>query len=504
MNTKKYQWIILSIALTIVATIGVQFYWNYKNYSENKVRVNNEIQSSLDNAIDEYYSTLSKDKFLTIINVDSLNNDYNLFANFYPEELDSAPKKKKAKFTINSLEIKTDDPNEYAKMPELINELLFDGDSTELKELKQNDPVIEKKPLRVYHDKKSVDSIRVLKGIQSVMIAFSTDTINLKQMDSLFLNQLAKNSISTSYYFELKTNDSISQTNRASNQFFEYKVSSKSTYLRQNQFFTTYYKNPSLSALKKSSFGIFLSLILSSAVILCLVYLLKIINEQKKLSDIKNDLISNITHEFKTPIATIGVALEGLQNFDAIKDPERANKYVNMSQEQLGKLHLMVEKLLETATLKNGRFNLEKELVDIVALIQSLVEKQRIANPTCTIQFSSALSNKELNLDILHFENTVLNLIDNAIKYGNGLVEVLIQDDASILIIDNGNGIAKNQQEKIFDQFYRIPTGNVHNIKGFGIGLHYTKKILTKHGASVKVASSKPGKTVFKITWHDN
>ncbi|OIQ39663.1 MAG: hypothetical protein BM563_04040 [Bacteroidetes bacterium MedPE-SWsnd-G1] len=498
MDTKKHQWIIILIAVTIVTTIAVQFYWNYKNYIDNKTRVNNEIQNSLDNAIDEYYSTISKDKFLTIVSYDSINNNHNLFANFQSDISDTSLNSKR-KFKINSLEIKTDDPEEFEKMPDLINQLLFDGDSMGFEDLNEKDTLIEKRPLRIYHDKKNTDSLRVLKGIQSVMIAFSTDSINMKQLDSLFLNQLAKNSISTPYYFEFKDRDSILQTNNIERLKFDYKVGSKSTYLRDHQSFITFYKDPTAAALRKSSFGILLSFILSSAVILCLIYLLKIINQQKKLSEIKNDLISNITHEFKTPITTIGIALEGLQNFDAIKSPERAQSYVSMSQEQLIKLNLMVEKLLETATLKNGQFTLEKERADVVSLIKSISEKQRIANPSATIQFSSALKSKEFNLDILHFENAILNLIDNAIKYGNGLVEILIQDDASVLIMDNGPGIPQNEQKKIFEQFYRIPTGNVHDVKGFGIGLHYTKKIIEKHEGNISVHSKK-GKTIFKIS----
>ena len=134
------------------------------------------------------------------------------------------------------------------------------------------------------------------------------------------------------------------------------------------------YSNPSAEALKRSSTGILLSLLLSLAVISSLFYLLKIINEQKELAEIKNDLISNITHEFKTPIATVSTAIEAIENFNVIDDKEKTQKYLSMSSVQLKKLHQMVEKLLETATLDSESLILQKESTNIVDLISRIVK----------------------------------------------------------------------------------------------------------------------------------
>ena len=171
-----------------------------------------------------------------------------------------------------------------------------------------------------------------------------------------------------------------------------------------------------------------------------------------------------------------------------------------MSNEQLGKLNKMVEKLLETATLNSDQFDLNIEEVNIANILKECIEKLRFSNPNKTISFHADSDKILANVDEFHFENALNNVLDNALKYGGDSIKVNLKNSLEITIEDNGNGILANQQEKVFDQFYRIPTGNVHNIKGFGIGLYYTRTIIEKHGGTIVVSESKKGKTVFKIT----
>ena len=166
--------------------------------------------------------------------------------------------------------------------------------------------------------------------------------------------------------------------------------------------------------------------LLSLAIITSLLYLLRVIRRQKQLAEIKNDLISNITHEFKTPITTISTALEAIQHFDALKDPEKAQKYLAISDKQLKKLHLMVEKLLETATLDSENLLLQKESLNVVDFVQKITEKQQTLTTAKTISFSSNTENFSADLDTFHFENAINNLIDNALKYGGDQIEVNI------------------------------------------------------------------------------
>lgn len=276
---------------------------------------------------------------------------------------------------------------------------------------------------------------------------------------------------------------------------------SGTTYLPKDQKLQITFSDPTQLILKRSFTEIILSLLLSLSVIFCLLYLLKTINKQKKIDEIKNDLISNITHEFKTPITTISTAIEGIKNFNAVDDKEKTNRYLNISTEQLKKLEIMVEKLLETASLNTDKLNFNKEEINAVDFIKANIEKHKM-NSEKEIHFNSDQPIINLNVDVFHFENVISNLIDNAIKYGGTTITIAIIQtlkQIEITVEDNGTGIEKTQREKIFEQFYRIPKGNIHDVKGFGIGLFYAKKIIEKHNGTLELLPNKT-KTIFKIT----
>jgi len=232
------------------------------------------------------------------------------------------------------------------------------------------------------------------------------------------------------------------------------------------------------------------------------VYLLKTIYKQKQLAEVKNDLINNITHEFKTPIATISTALEAMKNFNALDDKVKAEKYISIANAQVANLNLMVEKILETAALNQEQLALSKKPVVIAELVAHVVDNYKIMAPEKTINFKNTIGDTLLNVDKFHFGNAIGNIIDNALKYGGKTINVelsTIKNYIVILIQDSGNGIPRNQKDKIFEQFYRIPTGNTHNVKGFGIGLYYTKNIIEKHGGTISVVYDAKNATLFKI-----
>lgn len=498
MNTQKYNWILYLISTTIVITIAVQLYWNYNNYLDNKQRVKNDIQSSLDISIEEYYTNLSKSNFFAVFSADSIKTGPNLFDAFMPEKKDTT----KANFKISSIQIMTDDPEEYRQMPAVLDSLIFKDSlisaSFSTDHLHQEGTL--KQPFQVVRGKRESDSLKLIKGVQSVVIALSNKGVDFDQLDSIFNIQLDKKGIDAYHYFALLERDSIVGRSGFSSETLPLFSNSKSTYFRPDQSLRVYYNDPTITALKKSSTGILFSLLLSVMVILSLFYLLKIIRKQKELAEIKNDLISNITHEFKTPIATVSTAIEAIENFNVLDDKEKTKKYLSMSSVQLKKLHQMVEKLLETATLDSEKLILKKEPVDLVDLISRIAKKHEILTDK-NISFSSNIDHKTQSVDLFHIENSISNLVDNAIKYGGDNIELNINavlNNTIITVADDGKGIEKNQQERIFDKFYRVPKGNRHDVKGFGIGLYYTKKIVEKHGGTIGL-SSQVGNTVFNI-----
>ena len=539
MNTQKYQWLFYLITATIIATIGVQFYWNYKNYEENKRQVTNEIQLSLDNAVEEYYSSLAKSDFLTIIDNNSnsvaiFKNPLNLIkeksyksksiGNIINKIKPNNSEKEKPRASINNLKFTFDENLSKEKIDSMMISakdfvIEFNSNLDSLNNKKKDsvevlNQITDKKKgfnlnsdgankvIKYFRGKKAADSLKLIKNLKPIFISFLDQSVEYEKIDSLIEIQLQKKGIELTTSFHHLKNDTLFHQTKDSLLATEKKyLRSKSTFVKDNEAFKLVYNNPSIAALKRSSFGILLSLLLSLAVISSLFYLLKIINQQKELAAIKNDLISNITHEFKTPIATISAAIEAIKNFNVLEDPEKTSKYLSMSSIQINKLHQMVEKLLETAMLDSEQLVLKKETVDIVDIAEKVISKHQILAHKKELSFSTTLQSYYANIDVFHFENVISNLIDNAVKYGGNQIEMNISsvlNTIEITVIDDGNGIEKNQKEKIFDKFYRVPKGNTHDVKGFGIGLYYCKKIIEKHEGFIGLTSDK-NKTIFKI-----
>ena len=500
MNLKKQHWTLYFITATIVLTISVQLYWNYNNYVDNKQRVKNEIQSSLDIAIDEYYTDLSKSNFFAIVGYDSIFSKGSYIKDFWNEDINSS----KSKVSISSIKISSDYSGDIdvSRIPKILDSIFI----TDTIEFQFNDKKVTPKTSTKHQQeiqkiKFSSDTTKFLKGIKSVAIALNNDEINFTRLDSIFTNQLSKKGIKTPHYLVLVDNDiKVGGSNKAKDIELSLFSNSKSTFLRPDQNLRAYYEDPTIEALKKSSTGILISLLLSLSVIFCLIYLLKIISTQKELAEIKNDLINNITHEFKTPIATISAAIEAIESFNATDNKEKTKQYAAISAFQLKKLHQMVEKLLETATLDSESLMLQKEPINIVDLIAKIVKKYKLLTQK-NINFTTNVDSRMIEIDVFHFENAISNLVDNAIKYGGDIIEINLNSVLNITeisVADNGKGIDKSHQERIFDKFFRVPKGNTHDVKGFGIGLYYTKKIMEKHDGSVNIISNFEN-TIFKL-----
>ena len=227
---------------------------------------------------------------------------------------------------------------------------------------------------------------------------------------------------------------------------------------------------------------------------------------QKKLSVMKNDFINNMTHEFKTPISTIALICEAMKDKDIKKTEEIYDNYIGIIDDENTRLKVMAEKILQTAIIDKGKLHLKKEWVNIHEIIVEDIRKIRIQAEKRGGEIFTDLKaeNVKLKVDRFHITNVVLNLLDNAIKYTLESPEILVSTMESssgitISIQDNGIGISKANQRKIFEKLYRVPTGNIHNFKGFGLGLSYVKAVIDKHGGSIRLTSEIKKGTTFKI-----
>jgi two-component system phosphate regulon sensor histidine kinase PhoR len=252
------------------------------------------------------------------------------------------------------------------------------------------------------------------------------------------------------------------------------------------------------------------SLILSLIVILILIfsfyYILASNLRHKKLSQIKNDFISNMTHEFKTPISTIALASEMLSDSSISQTPDKQNRFLKMIRDENKRLSVLVESILQTSILDKGEFKLKRTELDVHEIINTAISNTQllIAQKNGKIVTHLNAERHKLQADKVHLTNIVFNLIDNAIKYTREVPEIVINttntaEGLMIEINDNGIGISKENQRKIFDKFYRVPTGNVHNVKGFGLGLSYVLAVIIKHGGTISVDSELGKGSTFKL-----
>jgi len=214
----------------------------------------------------------------------------------------------------------------------------------------------------------------------------------------------------------------------------------------------------------------------------------------------KNDFINNMTHEFKTPISTIALACEALKDKDIQKSESIYNNYIGVIGEENSRLGMMAEQILQTAVIDKGQWKLNKEVVDMHAIIVQAVLSKRIAaeEKGGVIKTQLKAGKTMINGDPTHLTNVVVNLMDNALKITMNVPEIIVntinaKDSLLIRVQDNGIGISKSNQKKIFEKLYRIPTGNRHDVKGFGLGLNYVKATVELHDGSITV-DSEPGR----------
>lgn len=242
-------------------------------------------------------------------------------------------------------------------------------------------------------------------------------------------------------------------------------------------------------------------------VILFFSYSLFVILKQKRLSEIQKDFINNMTHEFKTPISTIAVSAEVLKDPAIVHQPERLLNYTTIIERENARLRHQVERVLQMAKLDKENIGLKKEPIDLHQVIRDTVENAAPAvnERHGTILCELLAQHPEIMADRLHLSNVLYNLIDNAIKYCRDTPVITIRTSQvknclCLEVEDNGLGIARENHKKVFQKFYRVPTGDVHDVKGFGLGLHYVKSIVTAHKGRIRLKSDLGTGSIFEIS----
>lgn len=331
-------------------------------------------------------------------------------------------------------------------------------------------------------------------------------------LDTLLHDEFKANGINLDFDYSVKDNGNIvfASFNKPipiENQQKAYRVRlfPRDTY-QQEQYLSVYFPEKGIYIFKNLWSVLGSSLILLVMVGGIFYFSVNTMLNQKKLSNIKNDFINNMTHELKTPVATIGLALEVIKDKSIAQSVEKTSRYLGIIEDENKRLGKQVERVLNIAQLERGDVKLVFETLDFHDILQEATNNFSIQIEQLNAEISMDLTDEKVLLkgDQMHLTNIVINLLDNAIKYSSEIVKIelitKVQDDKLYFSIkDNGLGIPKEDLNKIFDKFYRVPKGNLHDVKGFGLGLSYVKNMLELHKGGIKVTSKIGEGSTFNV-----
>ncbi|MFB6455945.1 sensor histidine kinase [Chitinophaga sp. Hz27] len=473
--------ILTLMSICILGIFLFQAYWLYNSYRIREEQFNKEINDALRNAVfNQQYS------------------DVRRYIRYYSKDRDSIKMNMKG-YAIQLEEIGM--PRDGKHGPTFRTPHEHDGERR--RPPFPPEPFPNDSPARIYAD-------TLARQISEYLITNKyNDSAALVKLDSTFKSELNSRQIITKYKldtFHMSFNGFERESFRDSIRKREPNQTRKIPFNPgTNLFVQAVFESPLQFIIQKMLWTLISSLLLLVLTTMCFIYMLRTILKQKKLSEVKNDFINNMTHELKTPIATVSAAVEALQNFNALSDQRKTQTYLDISKQELQRLSDLVEKVLHIAAEEKEEIELFREETDLTEVIDTILSTHQLkATKPLQIRFDNNLKNETVLVDKTHIANAINNLIDNAIKYSGDTTNIYIQvsADNDMLIIkvkDNGIGIPRSYQDDIFDKFFRVPTGNLHNVKGFGLGLSYVKRIVEMHGGTINVHSEQDKGSEFTI-----
>lgn len=514
MNKRLFTLLIVLMSLSLLGIVFVQGYWIRNAFTtkedqftlgvrqllidvarqielretENYYQLYSGLVDSLDtpeniNVTELIYRIVNEDKNETIIFSDGIiEEDYKLSSYFFEFEFDSiAFKKITNQKTTTKIVSSLDDQGQ-------VTQTIVDFDRLRDFERKQFEEAVSNIASRMpLHKRVSADEIQEL--IQS---------------------KAAERGIKSKFEFAVYSNELATKVR---SRYFE--LNPKSTYgvpLFVNDAFDAQYQlyvdfSDKNKEIFNSFFGMaLLSLIFTSIIILTYSNTLSQLMRQRQISRIKTDFINNMTHEFKTPIATINLALDAMKNPKVADDKDFISRYMKMIREENRRMHAQVENVLRISKLEKNQLELPKARIKLHEIIEDAISHVTlmIDNRTGSLTANLDAAKSSILGNDLHLTNVMVNILDNAIKYSDESPEITvttenIKDSIILRVTDQGIGMTKAVQKRIFEKFYREPTGDIHNVKGHGLGLPYVKRILDDHNADIFVESDKGKGSTFII-----
>jgi len=328
------------------------------------------------------------------------------------------------------------------------------------------------------------------------------DSLPIYKIDSAYKKELAKNNITLPFIVRVFAGNKII----LADDNHQLQTSLTFTGLKQNRAYLATFQNPFSYIVGKIRWQIIFSLLLIFITLASFIFLYRNLVNQRRLAAIKDEFISNITHELKTPIATVSVAIEALKKFNAIEDAARTQEYLDISSGELQRLSMLVDKVLRLSMFENKKIQLKKEHFDLCVLTEEIIAvmKLQFEKAHAIVNLHKQGERFIIHADKIHVTSMLYNLLDNALKYSapSPVIDVNIISHTTFIeaaVADNGIGIAPEYQQKIFEKFFRVPADAHHEVKGYGLGLSYVNHIAHLHMGFVEVKSEQGKGSTFSL-----
>lgn len=523
MNQKRLSFLIVFSAVSIISLIGIQLYWIKLSVETQQQQFSQAVMDAMRNVVQK----LEREEAITkvtssLFKGDELNASFLKDSTIFINKEDLSSSFQKEIFPQNNISPSiTKTKNDQLKIkftpPPREDSSFFIIRSSQKRVLSSTIDYDSSAS-----DPKFADQVKkkatLINGIVNELALISvsqnhSDMISYPKIDSLFSLELALHGIKTDYVFDILDAESnslsFSENPTESSELFDtpFRIDlfPNDLYIESDHLLL-YFPNQEDYVVKHSWKILLISFLLVCILIALFYSSISTIYRQKKLSQVKNDFINNMTHELKTPISTISLACEALGDDSLGLDSERRNAYVGMVKDENKRLSVLVDNVLKSAAWDSAELELNLSNQNLHQIIENVANSFQIQvkNRNGKLLLNLEAPNDEIVADKVHISNVIYNLLDNANKYSLETPDIeirsFIEDDhLTFSISDKGIGISKENQKKIFDKFFRVSTGNIHNVKGFGLGLNYVKRIIELHQGEISLHSSKGKGTTIII-----
>lgn len=496
---KSIRFLLYLCIAAITGLLGVQFYWIKNYYAVTKINFERDVNLAFEDAIKKEFS-LRNDK------IEGLLVQQLMDTSAFIVTSKTNKTKDQILFTFTNARNKKDLTSFSYKG--LSRNLFADGDSVYKREIAQhfahNLRTEDLENHVVFYRTQNLGGFEV-----SQVEKYGFDTARLRPV---LMRYLSRRNIHVPFQFYFRQEDSTLNSS-----CFPDSISSRFPIITKSfptykwtsnteQYVRAMFRNP-VGYIVSQMGWLFVSTVTLIGLVACCIYLLlKTLYREKRLSAIKNDFIDNITHEFKTPIATVSAAIEAMSDFGVLQDERKAARYLQHSQNELERLSGLVNNVLNLSIYEKGEFVLNNETIPVEKTIRSVMETLILSSSkVITYHFSNSSAYSSIQADKTHFHHAITNVLDNAIKYSGNtvLINIACSVERTFLVVtikDNGVGISPVDLPLVFDRFYRASTSG-HRVKGHGLGLNYVKSSMERQGGWIKIESKKGVGTTVKLGW---